>query len=81
MANNVVVKINGAGLRDLMHSQEMEAICKEHADKICGRCGEGYATDTYHAQTRVIASVYTDDVKAMKDNLDNNTILKAMGGG
>lgn len=81
MANNVIVEINGAGLRSLMHSTEMAAICKEQADKICGRCGEGYATDTYHAQTRVIASVYTDDFKAMKDNLENNTMLKAMGGG
>lgn len=81
MANNVIVEINGAGLRSLMHSSEMVSACKEQADKICGKCGEGYATDTYHAQTRAIASVYTDSFKAMKDNMDNNTLLKAMGGG
>jgi len=79
MANEVIVEINGAGLQSLMHSMEMEAICKGHAERVRGRCGEGYATDTYHAQTRVIASVYTEDDKAMKDNLENNTILKAVG--
>ena len=35
---------------------------------------------TYRAGTRVIASVFTDTDEAAQDNLDNNTLLKAVGG-
>ena len=53
---------------------------KEVADQVAAKAGDGYATDVYQAGTRVIASVYTETEEAMKDNLDNNTLLKAVGG-
>ena len=40
---------------------------------------DGYASDTYNAGSRVIAAAYTETEEAMEDNLENNTLLKAMG--
>ena len=47
---------------------------------MAARAGDGYATDVYQAGSRVIASVYTETEEAMKDNLENNTLLKAVSG-
>ena len=74
----MTIKLNSDGVRELLRSDEVKGFISEKANEISGRCGEGYATDTKLMSTRVIASVYTEDPKAMKDNLDNNTLLRAM---
>ena len=76
--SKVRIELNQKGIRELLKSSELEAVLGEHARKIAGRCGDGYGYDTYQATTRVIASVFTEDPDAMRDNLKNNTILKAM---
>ena len=76
---NVRIELNSAGVRELLRSAEMAAICKSYADGIAARAGEGYASDTYMAQTRVIASAYTATQKAYDDNKKHNTLLKAVG--
>ena len=53
---------------------------REWEKQVAARAGDGYATDVYQAGTRVIASVYTETEEAMKDNLENNTLLKAVSG-
>lgn len=78
--SKVKIKLNDAGFVELLKSQEIAAAVKEVAEQVAARAGDGYATDVYQAGTRVIASVYTETEEAMKDNLDNNTLLKAVGG-
>ena len=74
----VKIVLNREGVRSLLKSQEMQDICKEHATSIRSRCGSGYETDVYVGQNRANAMVWTDTLEAIKDNLQNNTILKAM---
>ena len=74
----VVLELNQSGVRELLKSPEMAALLQEQADAIAGRCGDGYGTDTMLMETRVIASVFTDTKEAYRDNLDNNTILRAL---
>lgn len=76
--SKVRIELNHAGIRALLKSPEMEAMLGERAAQISDGCGDGYAHDTYQAPGRVIASVYTETPDAMRDNLRNNTILKAM---
>lgn len=78
--SKVRIELNYAGVGELLHSKEIAGAVKEVADQVAARAGEGYATDTYQAGTRVIASVYTETVEAMKNNLENNTLLKAVSG-
>ena len=77
----VKVELNNKGIHELLKSQEVEDACQAEAQKIAARCGSGYATDTKDMPTRQIASVFTTTKEALKDNYDNNTLLKAMGGG
>ena len=77
--SKVKIKLNDAGFIELLKSQEITDAVKEVAEQVAARAGDGYATDVYPAETRVIASVYTETKKAMKDNQENNTLLKAVG--
>ncbi len=76
--SNVRIALNGAGVRALLKSDAIADAVSEQARKIAERCGEGYAYDVYQTPGRVIASAYTEDFRAMRDNLKNNTLLKAM---
>lgn len=74
--SKVEIVLNSAGIREMLQSAEMQALLGEKATEIAGRCGEGYASDTYMTPGRVVASVFAESKEAIKDNLDNNTILR-----
>ena len=75
----IKVELNHTAVGELLKSSEMQELVKSYADEIAKRAGEGYTSDTYNAGSRVIASAYTETEEAMEDNLENNTLLKAMG--
>ena len=75
----IKVELNHTAVGELLKSSEMQELIKSYADEIAKRAGEGYTSDTYNAGSRVIASAYTETEEAMEDNLENNTLLKAMG--
>lgn len=74
----VKVTLNRSGVRALLKSEEMKAVCAEKAQAVCARCGTGYATDTYTGKNRVNAMVWADTTQARRDNAENNTLLKAL---
>ncbi len=74
-------ELNRAGVRELLKSKEAETVCLEYANAISARAGDGYEVDTYIGKNRVNASVMAATYKARKDNYENNTLLKALGGG
>ena len=75
----IKVELNHEAVGEMLKSSEMQELIKSYADEIAKKAGEGYASDTYNAGSRVIASAYTETEEAMEDNLENNTLLKAMG--
>lgn len=76
----VKFKLNRAGVRDLMKSHEMAEICIGYAHNALGRLGGGYSISTHLGQNRFNASVYAETYQAKRDNLKNNSILKAVHG-
>lgn len=74
------VELNEEGVRELLRSSEMMGVCSQLARNIAGRAGSGYAISTYTGQSRVNASVYCATAEARRDNLKNNTLLKAVSG-
>lgn len=79
--SKIKVVLNGGGVRSLLRSREMEAICGELAAGAAARCGDGYTSDTYTGKTRVNAEVRAETYQAKRDNTKNNTILKSLRGG
>lgn len=76
--SNVRIELNSAGVRELLKSGEMRAICEEHANKAVSRLGAGYVASSMTMETRAFASVYAESYEAKKENSEKNTILKAL---
>lgn len=72
------IELNAEGVRELLRSSEMMAVCREHAERIAERAGTGYEVTTYTGENRVNASVHAATEEAYRDNLKNNTLLKAV---
>ncbi len=70
--------LNRTAVRELMKSEEMQSILKDKADNALNSLGEGYKSDIHVGKNRANAMVYADTYKAKKDNLKNNSILKAV---
>lgn len=81
MAKQIKFELNRAGVRELLRSREAMAVCSRYANSARGRLGEGYEVSTHTGQNRVNAEVAAVTYQARKENLQNNTILKALGGG
>ena len=71
-------KLNRAGVRSLMQSEEMQSTLKNKASDAVSRLGPGYESDVYIGKNRANAMVYADSFEAKRDNSKNNSILKAV---
>lgn len=78
MSSAMKFRLNRAGVRAMLRSPEMLAVCEQYAQAVQARCGEGYEVTTHTGSSRVNASVYAKTVEARRDNLENNTIIKAV---
>ena len=72
--------LNRSGVRELLQSDEMMAVCRDYAQKVADRAGDGYELDEYVGKNRVNVSIGAVTEEAKQDNYDNNTLLKAIGG-
>lgn len=78
--SKVEIKLNSAGIQELLKSSEVMSECKKYADNAVQSLGDGYEVSTYVGKTRVNASVRATTYEARKENMDNNSILKAVQG-
>ena len=77
MAKNLF-KLNRSGVASMMKSPEMQAILKEKASTVKQRCGPGDGQDMHVGKNRANAMVFAETYQAKRDNMKNNTILKAV---
>lgn len=77
---NVKIVLKSEGVRELLRSAEIAEVCREHAEAIAGRSGSDYEVSVYTGTNRVNASVRAASNEAIQDNLENNTLLKAVSG-
>lgn len=76
--SKVRIKLNRAGVGQLLKSAEMQSVLSEHATAIRQRAGDGYEQDIHVGKTRANAMIKATTNKAMRDNMKNNTLLKAV---
>ena len=72
------LELNRAWVAELLKCKETQDLLTEKAAEIQGRCGDGYEHDVYVGKTRANAMVQATTYQAKRDNLKNNTILKAV---
>ena len=73
------IKLRKAGVKEMLQSDDLRETCREVAEQIRARAGEGYEVSTFKGAYRVNASVRPVTQEAYKDNLENNTLMKAVG--
>lgn len=73
---NTKFEMDYAGVGQLLKSPEMQAVLISHAEGIKNRAGEGYSV--YVGPSRANVSVQTETEAAARDNLEHNTLLKAV---
>lgn len=73
------LKLRSDGIREMLKSDELKNYCKNQAEIVASKAGTGYGVSTYTGKTRVNASVRAVTNEAYKDNLENNTLMKAVG--
>lgn len=74
----VRVELNREGVRELLKSKEVEKMCMDYAESAVTRLGDGYEADTRHYPERTASIVVAKTYQAQKDNMKNNSILKAL---
>ena len=70
--------LNRKGVGDLLKSAEMGSVLREYAEGIRGRAGDGYELIERTYGTRKVAAIRPESDEAIRDNLENNTLLKAV---
>lgn len=76
----VKFELNREGVRDLLRSKEMMDVCQEYANNALGKLGDGYEVTTHTGTNRVNAEVAAVTYAAKKENLSDNSIIKAVFG-
>ena len=71
--SNFVFELNTEGVRELLTSPEMAAVCTEYAEAVKDSYGEGAEVSVFTGQNRVNASVYQPAGRF------DNKLLKAVG--
>lgn len=73
------IELNIPAVRALRKSKEIVAELERHAKETLAALPDGYEkSEPYYGPNRANVSVSTETRKAMKDNAENNTLLKAL---
>ena len=76
--SKVQTSLNRSGVRALLRSQEMMNLCAGYAYSAQSRLGEGYEVSYRVGKNRVNAEVAAVTQEAIRENMDTNSILKAL---
>jgi hypothetical protein len=79
MAKKVTIKLKSAGIRELLKSPGIANECMSAAQSVRQRAGDGYEVQSRNYPERTGAAVVAATKEAIQDNLDNNTLLRALG--
>lgn len=76
-SNNTLVhfELNTAGVRELLQSSGAASVCEDIAE---ARCPLGCVVNTVVGKNRVNVRIVAETDEAIKDNLNNNTLLGAI---
>lgn len=79
--SDVKIKLNRTAIRDqLLKGEKTKALIQEYGNKAYGSISgiEGYKMAERKYPERVGVALYADEYPAISDNLNNNTLLKAV---
>lgn len=79
MAKKVTIQLKSAGVRELLKSPGIANQCMTIAQSVKQKAGDGYEAQSRNYPERTGAAVVAVTKEAIQDNLENNTLLRALG--
>lgn len=76
--SKVKIVLNDAGVKAFLKSESVVALGQSRASQVIERAGNGYVSHRKFYPERTAIIVSTKTKKALKDTLENNTLLKAL---
>lgn len=76
--SKIQVKLNYAGVRELLKSAEMRAVLDGYANGVMRQLDDGYEIE-HRITDRAVVAVGAVTAKARVQNSRDNTLLKALG--
>lgn len=81
MAKQVIIKVNSAGVRELLKSDDFRYDMLQRAKAIADTAGEGYIAVAAVGFDRAYGIVRTDTPEARLDEAQNHTLLRSLHAG
>lgn len=79
--SNVKVELNSAGIRELLHSPGIQSALMQVGQTVQGRAGANFGAAAVDMPTRSIVRVSAINREGMKENSDDNVLVKSLYGG
>lgn len=76
--SNVKVELNSEGIIGMMNSEEMQTVLRAYAERVAANAGIDTDITVQPGKTRASARVATASPEAYRENLENNTLLRAL---
>ena len=77
--NNIEVKLNSAGIRELLKSQPIAKMCMEQAEEVKRKAGAGFEVQPRKYPERTGYAVSAESNEAVRKVYQDNVLLKALG--
>ena len=77
--SKVEIELDHDGMNALLHSPEIQAELMRHGKAIQSRAGANFKAVAVNMPSRSIVRVSAANADGVRDNLNNNTLLKAVG--
>lgn len=77
--SNVKIELDHVGMNALLHDPGIQAELLRQGHAIQSRAGQNYTVKAVNMPSRSIVRVSAENAEGVRDNLGNNTLLKAVG--
>ena len=78
MSKKVKVVLNSAGIREMLHSPGIESALVQAGQKVQGKAGANFGVKAFSMPSRSVVRVSAINKDGMKENVDNNVLLKSL---
>lgn len=79
--SNVKIELNSAGVRELLHSPEIQAALVEQGNGTQARAGDNFGVELVDTPTRSVCRVSAINRQGAIENSNDNVLLSALFGG
>ena len=70
----------GDNVQEILKGEAMQGLLASYGEAVTSRAGDGYVGKAKVYKKRAAYNIKAETVRAKRDNLKHNTLLKALGG-